>query len=385
MITYPDVEDLLDFRSHKQPIISFYLNTDRSRYTLDQTQVAARNLLREGRKSIEGGPWNEAVREDLSKDLARLERYIKDELGPGFPHRGLAVFSCGEAKLWRVFGLPRPVPSSFTLEFTPHIRSLTLILDQYHRFGVLLSDSRAAELFEVYIGEILKLEDAFEATLPQAPPSAAVEHPGSGDRGIARRGEEETQKHLRRVADVLFHQYHRRHYEYIILGGKQQLLMQLENFLHPTLKGLIVGRFPAEPFKTRPAKIMEEVAMIEREVEAESEQRLVKQLVDSAKARGLAVLGLSESLKALQMGAVHQLFVEDGWRKAGVLCRKCAFLGIYEESCPRCSSKTDRVSDVIDEAIESAIRTGSMIEHVNPAAGLAEHGHIGAILRFRIT
>jgi peptide subunit release factor 1 (eRF1) len=262
---------------------------------------------------------------------------------------------------------------------------LTLILDQYHRFGVALLDSRTAELYEIYIGEIMRLPDAFEPSGPLPAPSAGIEHPGSADRGTSRRGEAETQKHFRRVADILFHQFHRRHYEFLVLGGKQQLLAQFENYLHPKLKEHVAGNFPAEPFRTKPPAILEAVAVIEKRLEEDNDRKLVQQLVDAAKARSLATLGLPEVLSALKQGAVHQLVVETGWRKAGVICRQCNYLGLFGDACPTCGSVLDRSSDIVDDAIEAAIRTGSIVEHVDPDSGLADQGHIGAILRFKIS
>ena len=384
MITYLDVEDLLDFHSDKQPIISFYLNTNRSCFTFDQQRVSYLNLLRDGRKILENGTWATDEKARLNGDFEKLEKYLNDELDPSFSHRGLAIFSCSEANLWRVFGLPRPVPSLLLLESTPNVRPLTLILDEYHRFGVLLLDSSRAELYEVYIGEILKLEKTFAPTATAPISLGPVESPGSADRGKSRRAEEEMQKHFRSVADTLFHVFNRRHYEYLVLGGQQQILVQFENFIHPTLKKNLVGHFPAEPGKTRPAKILEEVSAIERAVEIRTEKKLVKQLIDSAHGRGMAVLGLEEVLTALQIGAVHMLLVEDNWHTPGVICRKCGHFGIGLKKCPSCGGQTSQVADMVDEVIETAIKTGSIIEHVSPEAGLAEHGHIGAILRFKV-
>lgn len=193
------------------------------------------------------------------------------------------------------------------------------------------------------------------------------------------------QKNFRHIADILFHQFHRRHYEYLVLGGKQQLLAQFENYLHPRLKEHVAGYFPAEPFKIRPAAILDAVAAIEKKMEADNDRRLVKQLVDAANAQGLAVLGLADVLRALPQGAVHQLVVETGWHRAGLICRQCDFLTLHGEACPSCGQPLDRSRDIVDDAIEAAIRTGSIIEHVDSASGIAENGHVGAILRFRIS
>ncbi|MCX6641205.1 MAG: hypothetical protein NTW14_12140 [bacterium] len=384
MITYLDVEDLLDFRSAKQPIISLYLNVDGSRVSHDQQKVFSKNLVREGRKIIEAESYEIEVRTRLQSDLDKIEKYLSDELAPGLTYRGLAVFACQEAGMWRVFQLPRPVPSSLFIEESAHIRPLTLILDEYHRFGVLLLGKTQAELYDVYIGEIIKVDQTFTATPVVSKSPAAVDGPGSGDRGQSRHSEEEMQKHFRHAADVLFHQFHRRHYEYLVLGGQQQVLAQFENFLHPTLKENIAGRFSAEPGKTRTAKILEEVSLIERKVETKTEKLLVKKLVNTALGRGLAVLGMDNVLTALQVGAVHMLLVEDGWHTEGSICRNCGFFGVKLETCPGCKKEMSQLTDMVDEVIESSIKTGSIIEHVHSQAGLAEHGHIGAILRFHI-
>ncbi|HEX7342950.1 MAG TPA: peptide chain release factor 1, partial [bacterium] len=61
------------------------------------------------------------------------------------------------------------------------------------------------------------------------------------------------------------------------------------------------------------------------------------------------------------------------------------FLTLHGEACPSCGQPLNRASDIVDEAIEAAIRTGSIIEHVDSASGMDENGHVGAILRFRIS
>jgi peptide subunit release factor 1 (eRF1) len=119
-------------------------------------------------------------------------------------------------------------------------------------------------------------------------------------------------------------------------------------------------------------------------VESKTEKKAIEQLVNSAHGRGMAVLGLEESLTALQMGAVHILYVQDGWHAPGVLCRNCGLFGIEKEICPGCGSKTTQVADMVDEVIETAIKTGSIIEHVHPDSGLEKHGRIGAVLRFKV-
>ncbi|TKJ37267.1 hypothetical protein CEE37_14255 [candidate division LCP-89 bacterium B3_LCP] len=383
MITYTEIEDLLDFQSERQPIISFYLNTDGSRFSLDEQKVSARNLVREGRKTTESSELEDDVRMGLTSDLDKIEKYLDDELTRGYEPRGLAIFACMETGLWRVVGLPRPVPSLLVMEQTLHVRPLTLILDEYHRYGVLLLDKSNAELYEVYIGEIIKLDRAFK-TEEAGLKLSTVDSPGSADRGKSKKEEEDLQKHFRRVSETLFHLYHRRHYEYLVLGGQQQLLGQFENFMHPALKEHLVGRFSAEPGKTHQSKILEDVVVIERNVETIEEKKLVKQLVDSAHSRGLGVIGLDDTVHALQMGAVHILLVQDGWHTPGIICRNCGLYGIEKKKCPGCGSDTTQVADMVDEVIEAAIKTGSIIEHVHPDAGLAEHGKIGAILRFSV-
>ena len=84
------------------------------------------------------------------------------------------------------------------------------------------------------------------------------------------------------------------------------------------------------------------------------------------------------------MGAVHILVVQEDWHTPGVICRNCGLFGLNRDNCPGCGSEMTQVADMVDEVIEAAVRTGSIIEHVQPQAGLEEHGKIGAVLRFKV-
>jgi hypothetical protein len=46
--------------------------------------------------------------------------------------------------------------------------------------------------------------------------------------------------------------------------------------------------------------------------------------------------------------------------------------------------KTERVADVVDEAIEAAMKKNSEVRHITPPSKLDRYGKIGAFLRYKV-
>jgi peptide subunit release factor 1 (eRF1) len=120
--------------------------------------------------------------------------------------------------------------------------------------------------------------------------------------------------------------------------------------------------------------------------ERESERRLVDEVVtDAAKGRK-AVTGLSRTLKAVNEGRVWRLLYSEELHSPGFECPKCAALFSMErESCLYCGSAVRSVPDVVERAIQHALRKGATIEVVRSEASesLINAGGIGAFLRTR--
>ena len=67
----------------------------------------------------------------------------------------------------------------------------------------------------------------------------------------------------------------------------------------------------------------------------------------------------------------------------GFVCYSCHYAILSEGECPHCHKPLEPSPDIVDEAIELALRKNCQIEHVRGPTALRDVGRMGAILRFQ--
>jgi peptide chain release factor subunit 1 len=382
VIRHEEVERILAMGPSESPVLSFYLNTHLGRRSLDEQRIAAKSLFRERKLELEarhdhGEDWKRLA---LS-GLERLEEIVLAVVDAPHAFRGVAAFSCPADGFEQVFRLPQPVKDALIVDHTPYVRPLTAILDEYHRICTLLIDRERAELYEVYMGEILHHAEVFDEVPGRVRIAGWY---GLEERRIERHVEDHVRRHFRRVAEILFRLFRRLGFDWLVLGGHHEVIADFRPYLHPYLASRVIREFHAEPGETPVAVVLERTRAIEEATEREEEKKLVRELLDRAQSGGLGVVGLAPTLSAVVGGQVHTLVVEEGFSTAGVLCRRCGFLGVSESLCPVCGDSTTRVPDIVDEAVEATIHYGGRVEHVFAGSELSAFDHMGALLRFRL-
>ncbi len=382
MITYHQIEQLFELKPGKEPVVSFYLNSDLRQSTVEQQKIVAKNLISERIKELSSKDLDPSVKKLIKADLERVLKFVEDELTGGHSYRGLVVFCSGPLDFWQIYRLPRSVKDAAIVDYKPYIRPLTVILDEYHRFAVLLVDREKAQLYEFYMGEIMEHEHVFD----EVPGKVRIAGwYGLEERRIERHIEDHVHRHYKRVAEILFRHFKKHHFDYLILGGHEAELPVFENHLHPYLRERIAGRFHVDETylrKDKP-KIKEQVLSIEEQFERNHELKLVEEVLQKARSQDLGVLGLKPTLEALRLGAVHTLLIDDDWTTRGVVCNQCGYLGTEGKNCPICHAALTEKEDIVEEAIELAAQQNAYIEHIYADSPLSQEGHIGALLRFR--
>jgi len=118
--------------------------------------------------------------------------------------------------------------------------------------------------------------------------------------------------------------------------------------------------------------------------ERATEVKIVGQLLNAA-ARGYsAVIALEPALAALNRGRVAKLVYSDGLHSAGVECTKCeALFSDAVNSCKVCGAAAVSGVNVVERAVERALRRSAAIEAVKGQASdsLNGAGGIGAFLK----
>src|SRR2546428_23674 len=101
-------------------------------------------------------------------------------------------------------------------------------------------------------------------------------------------------------------------------------------------------------------------------------------------AGGRAVVGIEDTIEALNERRVGTLLVVDGLTAPGVFCRSCGWVGVQNlKRCPADGGALERRDDVVESAIELAIlQSAEVLVSRHYRDELERRGGIGAVLRF---
>jgi peptide chain release factor subunit 1 len=371
MFTERDLNELVEFQSEQSPVLSLYLNVDPTQQTTDQYRLTLRSMLKE-------------VADDARPaDVDAVERYFDFEYA--WQGRGVAVFSCQEADFWRSYPLAVPVHNRAYVLHRPYIKPLTDVLDAYGRYGVVLVDSEGARMF------LFNLGDLVETTGTMGEEVRRTKHGGAsgvtGMRGgvtarAARRGEAIVQRNLKEVTEATEAFCNDFGCTRLVLGGTEANVRQFQDMLPKAIQDRVIGSFtvdfaaPETEIQARSMELIEAMAE-QREIE------LVDAMIAGWKRRKGAVVGLSDTLVALQEHRAGILLVSAGYEASGYRCQSCRYLMLIErDECPLCGGEIQHVDDLVDTMTHRALEQGVEVEIVRDNDRLDESGGVGALLRY---
>jgi len=355
------------------PVTSVYLTVDGRRYPRKSGyEVRLDELLRRARAQSEG--LSEVAARSVERDLGAMSSYVRDEFERG-DTRGLALFASHGAGLWEEVRVPRPVWDRAVVAARADLLPLEQLLETYHAICTVLVDYAKARLFVSELGRIEEVSDVWD------------EVPGRHEQGgwaqmrMQRHVDDHRQRHLKHVAGVLFRLYKRRRFDHLILAGPAEARLDLERELHPYLKERIRARLTVAVTATAEEVLGRSLA-VEEELERRAEKAKVERLKQAAASGGRAITGLGGTLAALAEGRVGELVVSIDLSAPGAECPSCGRLADRGGACAACGSKLEPVPDVVEATVAQALRQGCRVETVVDHDGLADHGGIGALLRF---
>jgi len=349
MVSAREVQELLRFKA-ETPCLSLYLEMDGQ----DNWRRQATGLIREAAAK---DPLK-----DLRPDLERVEGFLQD-FKPG-GRRALAVFSCLREGLWQAFPLPLTAVTSLRLGALD-LAPLANILDQHQRYGIALVSAGKARLLEAYLGEIE--EPALAPGWTAAPRGRLAADPLHG--------------RLRALAGEMLSWARLRSLDRLILGAPPDLESLLVSHLHTRLQDNLITS-PELHAGMSQAEVLASVLVGERESRKVRESVLVHRLFDAVKSGGMGVLGLPETLRALNLGRARMLLVREGLSKMGRVC-PCGALATSGKRCAYCWLETAPAFNVIGEMIRSALDQGCEVFQVQHNTRLDAFGGVGAELSFK--
>jgi peptide subunit release factor 1 (eRF1) len=189
--------------------------------------------------------------------------------------------------------------------------------------------------------------------------------------------------HARRVVDELSAVMDRLRLARIVVGGPVEATSAFMAELPKRLEQMVIGTVSAS-LEAPDDKLLDELRAIQQKSEHEDEARMVESMITAAKKGDRAVLGVAETLLAIQQGRVYRMIVARDYRVEGKECGACHTLVTGGElECSFCGGKLEPAPDLINRASHRVLEQGGRVQLVSgEAASKLGSAGIGAILRF---
>jgi peptide subunit release factor 1 (eRF1) len=191
------------------------------------------------------------------------------------------------------------------------------------------------------------------------------------------------QRHLEATAARLFDLCKREAYQGVILLGPGSTPESVAAFLHQYVFERLLGVGTLGPKDATTAVVREAALEVRANFERERETAVVAEMKEGV-ARGWAVNGVADTLTALAHGKVRTLLVHGEMTRPGFRLRASGRLVVPGENAAwKGEGDPEPVTDVVDEALEEALRQQLDINVLyDPAAQKAVDG-LAALLRFK--
>lgn len=378
-LTTKKLEHLAAIPAGVHPIVSLYLKLEPRDRARGKYLIKLKNRMKAVVDGLDRLGFTPAEQRAVAGDLDRIYRDL--ESPAGLPStQGIAIFASAGHGLYERVELPSVYRSRLVVDRTPLVRELLGAHDEVGRLLTVVLDRTSARIFEVTAYGAREVEGIHaDATRGGKFHSDRHGAPGVGEHTWNNRIRNEKKRHLGTVADALFRLDRATPAHGLILAGIGTDAASLAPFLHPYLRQKVMGTVRLNPKETSAAHVHAATLAARADAEREMEAALVKQ-VRSGLGTGWAVNGVPATLKALAEGKVRTLLVNPTAEMPGFRCAS-GRLALFERDC-RTDGSAVPVHDVIDDAIEEALRQRVEVEVVHSDAASRVDGLAG-LLRFR--
>jgi peptide subunit release factor 1 (eRF1) len=377
MLTAETIDRITRFDGHGLPVVSVYMEVPVD--VRDRAALAGRaeSLLQQLGPLAESEELERDAKLSVRSDIDRIGTAVKSER---FDAGGVAFFSCSGADLFEEVPLPRAVHDRVMVDTTPWVRPMLAVLDEYHRAGIVILDSRTASVWELYQDELVEERRVKDRNLRTS--RAAGGWQGYQEIVVHHRAQELTKRHFRHVANMLADLDRGQRYDLLIVGGHvgeiQGFLDQLPN----NLREKVAGTFEVDPNTVDRGVLKEQAGRILAEFEQELERHDVADVFTRAAERRPAAIGLRDTLWAGSVSAIHRLLIRGDTTVPGVACDNCGYLATAGETCPVCASTLRHTPDVVDELVQAVVDESGSVEHVESEGTELDQHLVAASLRF---
>jgi peptide subunit release factor 1 (eRF1) len=267
----------------------------------------------------------------------------------------------------------------------PFLQPLAAALDQLETYGVVLADRAKFRLFVVSLGEAQEvLRDDGNDKRVRHVKTAGFNNPDSSSR-IQRKADNQIRTNLRHLIRQVEEVTKARRIHRLILAGTREITRELRSLLPARLALNVLDEVDLS-MKATASEVLDATTPVADNYERRTELEKVNTIITAAAKNGKAVVGLDRTLKAINSGRVWELIYAGGFVSPGYECSQCsALFSVRATRCPYCGARPAAVADVVERAVEHALRRQAKIEVVTADGSerLNQAGSIGAFLKTR--
>lgn len=376
---------VLDRLTRVQPgrhrIVTCYLKLEPRDRSRGKYLIKVKNRVKAAIRALPRLGLERPVADEIVRDLDRVQQYLRS---PGnLPStQGLAIFACEGIRLFETVPLPVVYRSRLAVDASPLVRELASVEDEFGRLLTVVLDRTSARFFEVTAFDTRELPGLRADSTRGKRFHGDQDGPGGwGEHTYNNRIREEKQRHYEAIARELFALDRRHPAHGIVLAGTGAEAGAVEPFLHSYLVERLIGTARLNPKDLSPAAVHGATLAVREGYERAAERMLVHEMLEGI-GTGWGLNGITPTLKALFRGQVRSLLVHADASEPGFRCGDSGRLALSQAECGE-EGEPIAVLDVVDDAIEEALRQGVDVNVVyEPEARDAIEG-LGALLRFR--
>jgi peptide subunit release factor 1 (eRF1) len=279
-----------------------------------------------------------------------------------------------------------PISNQIRWDKEVFVQPLAIAIDEYEAVGIVLLDRANVRFFTMFLGRAQERTwKKFDRKKVHHTKTVGTDHLGSASRA-QRSADEQVRMNLRYVVTDVDRMFAQHGVERIILAGSAEITAELKSLLPKRLKSQIIGYIDL-PLSATIEQIQNTATPVAEQFERKTEEDLVTDFVTSAAKSKSAVIGLARTLYVLNQRRAWLLLYVDGLHSRGNECAKCGALYSAEiSSCSACGGRVAGVANVVERAVDLALRTGVKVEVIRneeQESVLLNAGGIGAFLKTR--
>jgi peptide subunit release factor 1 (eRF1) len=371
---------LTTVRPGRHRVVTCYLKLEPRDRSRGKYLIKIKNRVRQVEQALPRLGLDRVVQEELVRDLERIQQHLRAAANLP-PTQGLAIFACEGIELFEALPLPVVYRSRLSVDATPLVRELASVEDEFGRLLTVVLDRTGARFFEVTAYETRELPGLRADSTRGKRFHHDQSGPGWGEHTYNNRIREEKQRHYEAIARELF-AIDRRHPAHgIVIAGTGTDAGAVEPFLHNYLVERVIGTAKLNPKEATPARVHAATLAVREAWERDAERALVREMSEGL-GSGWGINGIDPTLRALARGQVRSLLVDADASEPGFRCGDSGRLARTEREC-RAEGEPVPVLDVVDDAIEEALRQGVDLNVVYEPEARESVDGLAALLRFR--